>query len=198
MSDSSRVLTTRDDQAQTQADQSASQTSDIEHKSTNQITSDNDLGSGVVSSDLWSAAYREAVFSLGKDIDVAILKGEHVAQLFKGLEDMDKGATQETAFARGVKYLRSIQVPLERFKLALDLSSPLTSIEPTAATVFGVLRSVTAVSFFSQRSCALQHCKDESTILADMKYTDCYQLCNCRSTVCKAHRGNARTNLLHR
>ena len=107
-----------------------------------------DVGNVVVTSDLWSAAFREAVDSLGKDIDVAILEGKNVEQLFRDLEEIDKEATQESAFLRGVKYLHSIQVPLERFKLALDLASPLTSIEPTVTTVFGVLRSVTAVSSF--------------------------------------------------
>jgi hypothetical protein len=49
-------------------------------------------------------------------------------------------------FLRGVAYLRSIQVPLERFKLALDLASPLANLDPAASTVIGVVRSVTAVS----------------------------------------------------
>jgi hypothetical protein len=104
-----------------------------------------------VSSDLWSAAYREAVERLGEDLDVAILQGKNAAQLFKELEAIEKDATQESAFLRGVEYLRSIQVPLERFKLALDLASPLTSIEPATSTVFGVVRSVSAVSLCSQR-----------------------------------------------
>lgn len=117
-------------------------------------TQDDDIGSMTVSSDLWSAAYREAVESLGKDIDVAILMGNNTAQLFKELEEIDKEATQESAFLRGVAYLRSIQVPLERFKLALDLASPLSRGDPTATTVFGVLRGVTAVSLFCLSYCA--------------------------------------------
>ncbi|KAK7953340.1 hypothetical protein PG996_014233 [Apiospora saccharicola] len=88
--------------------------------------------------DVWSAAYHEAVDSLGEGIDIAILEGENVTQLFKRLEAIDKDATEESAFMKGVKYLHTLQVPLERFKMALDLASPLTSIEPTAATVFGV------------------------------------------------------------
>ena len=100
----------------------------------------------IVSSDMWSAAYREAVDSLGRDINVTILKGENVAHLFTQLEELDQEATKESAFRKGVKYLHSLQVPLEKFKLALDLASPLSNIEPTAATVFGVIRSVTAVS----------------------------------------------------
>ncbi|KAK8136924.1 hypothetical protein PG984_004864 [Apiospora sp. TS-2023a] len=96
--------------------------------------------------DVWSAAYHEAVESLGEGIDIAILEGENVTQLFKRLEAIDKDATEESAFMKGVKYLHTLQVPLERFKMALDLASPLTSIEPTAATVFGVVRSVTAIA----------------------------------------------------
>ena len=107
----------------------------------------------IVSSDLWSAAYREAVDSLGNDIDVVILMGSDAAQLFRQLEDIGKEVTQDSAFLRGVAYLHSIQVPLERFKLALDLASPLSSVEPTAATVFGVVRSVTAVSLFHMIYC---------------------------------------------
>ena len=69
-----------------------------------------------------------------------------MAHLFKELEDIDKEATEESAFLRGVEYLRSLQVPLERFKLALDLASPLTSIDPSSRAVFGVVSGVTAVS----------------------------------------------------
>lgn len=105
-----------------------------------------DLKAALVSSDLWSAAYREAVASLGENIDAAILKGENVAQVFKQLERIDKEANQESVFLRGVRYLSSLQVPLESFRLALDLAIPLTSIEPTAAMVFGVVKGVTAVS----------------------------------------------------
>ncbi|KAM5371662.1 hypothetical protein ACJZ2D_007942 [Fusarium nematophilum] len=38
-----------------------------------------DMGSSLVSSDLWNAAYCEAVESLGEDEDIAILKGSNVA-----------------------------------------------------------------------------------------------------------------------
>ena len=41
-------------------------------------------------------------------------------------------ATQESAFLRAVRYLQSIQLRLERFKLALDLATPLARLEPTA------------------------------------------------------------------
>ena len=106
-------------------------------------------------SDLWSAAYREAVNSLGKDINIVILKGENVADLFRDLEKIEKDATEESVLLRGVKYLQSLQVPLERFKLALDLASPLTSIEPTTSTVFGAVKTVTAVSLLAAPSCSV-------------------------------------------
>lgn len=140
--------TARDDEDQIRKDRRALYASDLEQMSIDRSTLGDDVGNVVVTSDLWSAAFREAVDSLGKDIDVAILEGKNVEQLFRDLEEIDKEATQESAFLRGVKYLHSIQVPLERFKLALDLASPLTSLEPTVTTVFGVLRSVTAVSSF--------------------------------------------------
>lgn len=107
---------------------------------------DNDAGGVTVSSDLWSAAYREAVENLGEEIDIASLKRKNVAQLFSELEEIDQELTHESAFVKGMEYLRSLQVPLERFKLALDLASPLTSIEPNVSTAFGAVRSVTVVS----------------------------------------------------
>jgi hypothetical protein len=130
---------------------------------------ENDLA--IVSSDLWSAAYREAVDSLGKDIHLDILKGENLAELFKQLEKIDKEVTQESVFLRGVRYLHSLQVPLGSFKLALDLASPLTSIEPTAAMVFGVVRGVTAVSLF-YRNFTLRNFRESDY----MESTDSYLL----------------------
>jgi hypothetical protein len=135
--------------------------------------------------DLWSAAYREAVESFGKDIDVVILKGSSAAQLLEKLEDVDKEATQESVFVRGVAYLRSIQVPLERFKLALDLASPLGSLDPTASTVLGVVRSVTAVSLFHRATMSIDI---RASPLLTLLNIDCYKLCNSRSGVRKADR----------
>ena len=132
-----------------------------------------------ISLDLWSAAYREAVDSLGKDINIAILKGDNVAELFKQLEKLEKDATQESVFLRGVKYLQSLQVPLERFKLALDLASPLTRFEPTTATVFGVVKSVTAVSsFIGSLRLVLSTSAVTYEVLTRNGYIDCYQLFN--------------------
>ncbi|TPX14511.1 uncharacterized protein E0L32_005475 [Thyridium curvatum] len=124
-----------------------------------------------VPSDLWTAAYRDAVDSLGKDIDIAILKGHNVAELFKQLEKMDKDTTQESVFLRGVKYLQSLRVPLERFKLALDLASPLTSIEPTTATVFGVVKGVTALAI-SLSTADLELAKKIGEMLEQLAYID--------------------------
>jgi hypothetical protein len=145
---STELTSTIDDDVYNQTNQSVIHTKRPEQTSVHRSTRGNDIGSITVSSDLWSAAYREAINSLGEDLDVAILMGVNAAQLFKELEEIDNDATQDSAFLRGVTYLRSIQVPLERFKLALDLASPLSKLEPTAATVFGVVSSVTAVSFF--------------------------------------------------
>lgn len=101
------------------------------------------------SPDLWSAAYREAVDSLGADIRGAVVLGSNAAQLFSELEELDKDVSRDSAFLRGVARLRSIQVPLETFKLALDLASPLASLDPAANACFGVVRGVTAVRVFN-------------------------------------------------
>jgi hypothetical protein len=106
-----------------------------------------------VSSDLWSAAFREAVESLREDIDIATLKGKDAAQLLRELEDVAKEATQTSVFLKGLKYLQTVQVPLQRFKDVLDLASPLANLEPTAATVLGVVRGLTAVSSLSKTCC---------------------------------------------
>jgi hypothetical protein len=177
--------TTRDDATQIQTDQSTLltvvHTSGLEQNfSANDSTLSVDVGVVIVSSDIWSTAYREAVESLGKDIDVAILKGENVAQLFRQLEEIDKEAAQESLFLRGVKYLKSLQVPLEKFKLALDVAAPLATIEPTATIVFGVVRSVTAVSsHFTETLHLIISVRVTTSEALTRTYTDRHQLCNC-------------------
>ncbi|KAL8836220.1 MAG: hypothetical protein Q9170_002997 [Blastenia crenularia] len=95
------------------------------------------------STDLWSTAYREAVSSFGEEVKSVILKGERVEKLFTSLEESNEKVAGESLFGRGVQRL---QAPLRNFKLALDMASPLTSIDPTASTAVGVVRSVTAVA----------------------------------------------------
>ncbi|KAJ5289958.1 Protein of unknown function DUF3468 [Penicillium atrosanguineum] len=97
------------------------------------------------SSDVWSAAYREAVESLGEEKTIA-LHGKNAEQLFKELEEIEQEATRESAFLRGVRHLQGLKGPFGTFKLALDLTSPLADLEPIASTVFGVVRSVTAIA----------------------------------------------------
>ncbi|KAF2631068.1 hypothetical protein BU25DRAFT_223768 [Macroventuria anomochaeta] len=54
-------------------------------------TLDGDASSMIGSTDLWSAAYREAVESHGHDIDMAVLVGNSTANLFaEQLERLDK------------------------------------------------------------------------------------------------------------
>ncbi|KAJ5934388.1 hypothetical protein N7466_003935 [Penicillium verhagenii] len=105
----------------------------------------NEIENGSATSDVWSAAYREAVESLGEDITAA-LAGKNASQLFMDLEKIELDKTHESAFLRGVKRLHSLKLPLENLKLALDLASPLANLETTAFTVCGVARSVTAIA----------------------------------------------------
>jgi hypothetical protein len=62
-----------------------------------------------------------------------------VPQLFRELDDVAKEATHQSVFLRGMRYLQTLQVPLERFKEALDLASPLANLERTSATVLEVV-----------------------------------------------------------
>ncbi|KAK5093253.1 hypothetical protein LTS08_008936 [Lithohypha guttulata] len=170
--DASKKLTgTIDDEAYNQTDQSALHASRPEQYSVNQSTRGNDVDSITVSSDLWSAAYREAVDSLGDDIDVAILKGDSVAQLFKELEDIDREATQKSAFLRGVECLQRIKVPLERFKLALDVASPLSNIDPAGTAVFGVVKGVTAIAI-TFANADIEFAKQIGEMLEQISYID--------------------------
>lgn len=141
---------------------------------TDQLTPGHAIGNAIVSSDIWSAAYREAVENLRQEIDVATLEGKDAMQLFRELHETEEDATNESAFSKGLRHLRSVQVPLERIKLALDLASPLANVEPTAATVFGVLRSVTAVSSVHEN---ITRAITPRVLIRI--YADSYQLCNC-------------------
>jgi hypothetical protein len=93
-------------------------------------------------SDLWSVAYHEAVTSLGEEVKGRIMNDEKIDELFAILEEKNDQSARDSLFRRGSRKLR---LPLENFKLALDIASPLASIALTASTAVGVVKSVTAV-----------------------------------------------------
>ncbi|KAL2861005.1 uncharacterized protein BJX67DRAFT_367453 [Aspergillus lucknowensis] len=128
-------------------------------------------GSVIVTPDLWSAAYREAIDNMKEEIDIAILTGKSVEQLFRELEGYGKKAATESLFLRGVNCLHSLQVPLERLKLALDLASPLTSLEPATSAAFGVVRGVTAIAI-SFATADLGFAKQIGDMLVQISYID--------------------------
>ncbi|KAK1139007.1 hypothetical protein N8T08_001586 [Aspergillus melleus] len=92
------------------------------------LTLRDDMGRVIVATDLWSAAYREAVESLGEQMDIATLQGKNVAHLFKELEDMTEEITHESAFMRGVKYLRSIQIAISLATADSDFAKQITEM----------------------------------------------------------------------
>lgn len=126
------------------------------------VTRTEDARSLSTSPDLWSADYREAVGSLGTDIRNTIIIGSSAAELFAELEGIEWDATQESTFARGVACLRKVKVPLETFRLALDLASPLGSLEPTTNACFGVVRGFTSVQL------TLAHFRSSTNILTQI------------------------------
>ncbi|WPH01822.1 Hypothetical protein R9X50_00467600 [Acrodontium crateriforme] len=144
---------------------------DADQEFRTQCTSDDDIETESDSQDVWSAAFREAVNSLGTDIDVAILQGRNIEQILRKLEQMDEDATQTSGFKRGIKYLHSIQIPLEGFKLALDLASPFAGLDPTAKAVFGVVTGVTAIAI-SFATADLEFAKQIGEMLSQLSYID--------------------------
>ena len=95
------------------------------------------------STDLWSAAYLEALHGFGDEVKSVILKGDRIDTLLTSLKQTNEELAGDSLFWRG---LRRLQAPLKNFKLALDLASPLATIQPTASTAVGVVSCVTAVS----------------------------------------------------
>lgn len=95
------------------------------------------------STDLWSAAYLEALYGFGDEVKSVILKGDRIERLLTSLEQTNKELAGDSLFRRG---LRRLQAPLRNFKLALDLASPLASVQPTVSTAVGVVSCVTTVS----------------------------------------------------
>ena len=94
---------------------------------------------------LWSAAYREAVASQNA-VDQSILKVESIQDLFVQLEATESGSPDESLFRKGLKQLEKLKGPLQQMKLVLDVTSPLASAEPAAATVISVVQGVTALA----------------------------------------------------
>lgn len=159
------------------------------------VRSSNDIS--ITPTDLWSAAFREAIETLEPRIDVAEFAGKTIEQLFHDLDAIDKSAGERSIFRRGLAHLRSAKGPLENFKLALDLANPFISFEPAAVTVVGVVRGVTTVRR-STSSLVFSQQTLERTGSADMSTIDRYQSCKRRSRICKDHRGHAGTDILYR
>ncbi|KAJ9653673.1 hypothetical protein H2198_007184 [Neophaeococcomyces mojaviensis] len=95
------------------------------------------------STDLWSAAYLEALYGFGDEVKSVILKGDRIERLLTSLEQTNKELAGDSLFRRG---LRRLQAPLRNFKLALDLASPLASVQPTVSTAVGVVSCVTTIA----------------------------------------------------
>lgn len=110
------------------------------------VTSANGVDDFVVveQKDIWSAAYSEAVHSMGEKVNSVILKGEKLETVLQKLQETNEDHADESLFRRG---LRNLETPLHGLKLALDLTKPFLCFEPTASTAVGVVSCVTAVSF---------------------------------------------------
>ena len=120
--------------------------------------------------DLWSAAYREAVENSSDKVKSVIMNGERIENLLTRLKETNENIADNSLFWRGIKRL---QEPLRFFKLAVDMASPFASIEPTASTAVGAVSCVTAVSSLLRVYC----------IVAELDYNNLKQTA---ITVCGA------------
>lgn len=102
-------------------------------------------------SETWSPAYREAVESF-EGLDISLLEGKNLEQLFQKLEDDGEEAEDKLTFSKGVQFLKKNKVPLENLKLTLEVVSPIASLDPVAGAVVGAIKGVTAVSSISSHS----------------------------------------------
>jgi len=105
-----------------------------------------DYHSAPESKDPWTVAFRDAAKSLEDEVDVALLQGRKLEDLFRELELKEQTTAQDSIFWSGVERLKGIQLPLKILNIALDCANPLTRIEPTMSAVFGVISSASAVS----------------------------------------------------
>lgn len=97
------------------------------------------------SEDLWTTTFREAIGTFKPKLDVTQLADANVERILHNLELINRLNNDNLIFQRGLEHLRRVKGPLENLKLALNLAEPLLSFEPAAATVIGVVRSVTTV-----------------------------------------------------
>ncbi|BCS29175.1 uncharacterized protein APUU_70745A [Aspergillus puulaauensis] len=141
------------------------------HSSSDRLTYGGSTGHDIARSDIWSGPCREAVENLRAELDITLLEGKHVKQKLENIDNIEKEQTQQSAFLRGVKCLRTAKVPLERFKLALDLASPVVSLEPIATAVLGVVR-VVAVIATSLANANEEFAKQVGDMLGRMSYID--------------------------
>lgn len=95
-------------------------------------------------SDIWSAAYGEAVRGFNAKVKNLSITGNKIADLLQGLKESSDNLN-DSLFSRG---LRSLKTPLENLKLALDITSPVAALDPTfaTATATAAVKGVTAVN----------------------------------------------------
>ncbi|KAL4881143.1 hypothetical protein BJY04DRAFT_218660 [Aspergillus karnatakaensis] len=119
---------------------------------------------------LWSEAYLQALGQFEEEIGL-VIESKSLKQLLEDLERTAEEVTKGSTFLRGVAYLRAMKIPLERFKVALDLASPLANLEPASSAVFDVVRNVTAIAI-SFASTDLDFARKIGEMLEQLAYID--------------------------
>ncbi|KAM0531466.1 hypothetical protein ACHAP9_006197 [Verticillium nonalfalfae] len=90
-----------------------------------------------------TAAYKEALYSFNKQAVEAIQQADGVGDLIKSLDQKRDELRKDSWFRRGLDLLHE---PLRRLNLLLPLGKAFASLDPTAATAFGIVATVIGIA----------------------------------------------------
>lgn len=95
-----------------------------------------------VPSDLWSAAYKEAVGQVDQEIGTLVRSGRNLEELFQSLNEANELHKEESILRRGMERIKK---PMEYLQMILNVTSPAAGMNPASSVAFGVVQSVATV-----------------------------------------------------
>ncbi|KAK4060254.1 uncharacterized protein Triagg1_10804 [Trichoderma aggressivum f. europaeum] len=95
------------------------------------------------SSDISASAYRKAWSSLSEDQRKELTGEDEIRKLFEQLKQTDQKHGDQCLLRKG---LRAVSPYLERLRITIDFISPFASVEPTAGTALGLIKSVNSIA----------------------------------------------------
>ncbi|KFA71991.1 hypothetical protein S40288_08082 [Stachybotrys chartarum IBT 40288] len=96
-----------------------------------------------VPSDLWSAAYKEAVGQVDQEIGTLVRSGRNLEELFQNLNEANELQKDESILRRGMERIKK---PMEYLQMILNVTSPAAGMNPASSVAFGVVQSVATLA----------------------------------------------------